>query len=174
MTGLQLQFSTQQKRVLLFVLAIGVCICVGFVLAVQYHYLHEDIHRAARAGDVVSLQKTLDRYPDRIDRRNKLRLTPLHEAAWRGKVATLELLIQRGAGMNETASLSYGDGSWNALHICTIEGHVAAAATLIRAGTDVNQKSTRGETPLDLAIENGHGELARLLFAHGAKTGTGK
>ncbi|MDB4805300.1 ankyrin repeat domain-containing protein [bacterium] len=42
---------------------------------------------------------------------------------------------------------------------------------LIAEGADVNAKDDFGRTPLDLAIQKSHPEIADLLRKHGVKTG---
>ena len=102
-------------------------------------------------------------------------ITPLHMAAWNGKAEVIEVLVSRGADLNAKWELAQtGDGSWNALHITAIQGRTAAARVLVRCGTDVNGRTVLGETPLDVAVGNGHRELADLLRANGGVSGRHK
>jgi ankyrin repeat protein len=41
--------------------------------------------------------------------------------------------------------------------------------SLIEKGADINAKNKDGETPLDLALRQGHKEIVELLRKHGAK-----
>jgi ankyrin repeat protein len=88
----------------------------------------DDIHLAVADDDVARVELILDRHPDRLESRNRLGLTPLHEAAWKGHTGVLELLIRRGADVNARWSLvTTGDGGRNPLHMTAIKGHAEAA-----------------------------------------------
>jgi hypothetical protein len=135
----------------------------------------ERIHFASQQGDVQKIKSILERYPARIEQRERLGLTPLHRAAWHGQATALEVLIQRGADVNALWDLvATGDGHWNALHITANFGSLDAAKVLIVGGTNINGKSLKGETPLDIAIRKGNGELADLLRTNGGLGGRGK
>ncbi len=60
-------------------------------------------------------------------------------------------------------------GGMTALLFAAREGHLDAVRALLEAGAGVNEAST-GEhsTPLVIAIENGHYEVAKFLADHGA------
>lgn len=139
-------------------------ICFMFVRLLD----REAIHNAARKGDVIEAKKILDAHPEYVNLRNRLELTPLHEAAWNGQPGVLELLIQRGADVHAKWHLARtGDGDWNALHITAIQGQTEAARVLIRAGVDVNGLTVLGETPLDVAVRNENNKLIEVLRSHG-------
>jgi ankyrin repeat protein len=143
--------------------------CAVFFLAVRQN---NALLSEAESGDVGKAEEVLDRRPDLLDHRSKSHLTPLLVASWHGRTEVLRLLISRGADVNaKWDSPASGDGRWNALHITAIEGHAAAAQVLIAAGTEVNAKSLRGETPLDVAVRYGRPELAEVLRAHGGVSG---
>ena len=55
------------------------------------------------------------------------------------------------------------------LHSAAMGGHKEVIELLIASGADVNVKTKRGRTPLDLVIRRP--ELAALLRKHGGKTG---
>ena len=42
------------------------------------------------------------------------------------------------------------------------------ASDLIDAGTDINAQSPDGNTAIKLAVLSGHGEMVKVLLAHGA------
>ena len=81
------------------------------------------------------------------------------------------MLVRRGANVNATWGLvATGDGGWNGLHIAANFGRPDAARILLQAGTDVNRRTLKGETPLDIALRNGEGGVAQLLRAAGGRT----
>ncbi|MES2673830.1 MAG: ankyrin repeat domain-containing protein [Pseudomonadota bacterium] len=67
--------------------------------------------------------------------------------------------------INDTNAL--GD---NALHCVCVWGDIAAATLLVERGIDINQHGKGGFTPLNLALEFGHIQLADYLISQGADT----
>ena len=57
------------------------------------------------------------------------------------------------------------------IHGAAKAGHIEAVKQHLAAGTDVNAKDKRGDTPLDYAIKRKRTEIADLLRKHGGKTG---
>ena len=54
------------------------------------------------------------------------------------------------------------------IHKAAKEGNIEAVKQHIAAGTDVNAKNRKGETPLRIAITYGHKEIGELLITNGA------
>ncbi len=96
----------------------------------------------------------------------------LHEAAIKGDVEIVALLLKHGADVN--AHCSY-DG-WTALHEAAYNGHLAIAQLLIKHGAQVNERAQprsqevfwNSETPLHLATFVSNLDMIRLLTEHGA------
>uniref|UniRef100_A0A1I8JCA3 ANK_REP_REGION domain-containing protein n=1 Tax=Macrostomum lignano TaxID=282301 RepID=A0A1I8JCA3_9PLAT len=61
-----------------------------------------------------------------------------------------------------------GDNSGAALHLASSTGQVAVVDRLLRAQADVNRRQEAGATPLFLAAEFGHANVAKLLLQNGA------
>lgn len=130
---------------------------------------------AARTGDVESVKALLDAGADpNAAERNAQ--TALMWASAEGHADVVRALI--GAGANPSAAL---DSGFNALFFAVREGRAAAVRTLLdpAVGFDVNeplhrkgrpqyQYANTGMSPLILAIENGHFELAVALVEAGA------
>ena len=72
-------------------------------------------------------------------------------------------------GVDMSAKNSYDD--WRPLHYAARHNSHDVAKLLIKHGADVNQKGSKGKTPLDIALENSHREMQMLLRLHGADTG---
>ena len=82
-------------------------------------------------------------------------------------IGNLEVVERHlASGLNVNAKSVNG---WTLLHYAADQKKVAEF--LLLKGADVNAKSDRSETPLDLAIEDNHTETANLLRKHGGKTG---
>ena len=130
---------------------------------------------AARTGNVESVKALLDAGSDpNAAERNAQ--TALMWASAEGHADVVRALIDAGADPN--AAL---DSGFNALFFAVREGHTAVVRTLLdpAVGHDVNeplhrkgrpqyQYANSGMSPLILAIENGHFELAVALVEAGA------
>jgi hypothetical protein len=89
----------------------------------------------------------------------------LMHAAWQGHIDAVRWLLARGA------QVSRPDRQWSALHYAVFAGHDEIAQLLIRAGADVNARSTNGSTVLMMAAREGHADLTQILLARGADPG---
>jgi ankyrin repeat protein len=82
----------------------------------------------------------------------------------------IELLIAKGADVN-----AKNNSGWTPLLMAVLGDRKEVIELLIAKGADVNakdsRKDSRGETPLDWAIEKNYTEIAALLRKHGGKTG---
>ena len=56
------------------------------------------------------------------------------------------------------------------IHQAVAVGNIEAVKQHLAAGADVNAKTSKGMTPLDIVIELRHPETADLLRKHGGKT----
>ena len=100
--------------------------------------------------------------------------TALMWAAAAGHAAAVDVLTEAGATIDAATPAGF-----TAFLFAVREGRLAAADRLLAAGADVNapavaKKAPRkglrnGTTPLCLAVENGHFELAAALLAAGAE-----
>ena len=90
--------------------------------------------------------------------RNQAGVMPVHSAATVRDLATMRLLLDRGADPNARQQLSY-----TPLHSAANNGDGAMADLLLARGADPGAKSDDGKTPADIAGERGHPELAERL-----------
>jgi len=101
-----------------------------------------------------------------IDARDDSGSTPLHLAAWKGQVPTVEVLVSARADLN--AKGLYGD---TPLHLAASYGQTGVAEVLANANADVNAKDHANKTPLDWAKEsNQSSSIAMLLRVGGSST----
>lgn len=88
--------------------------------------------------------------------------TPLIAAAQGGRCEALQLLLTRGAAVNN--KMKRGQ---TALMFASYYGHTEAVKLLLSNGADVNA-DFEGDTALSWAKQKGHREIADLLIATGA------
>ena len=102
--------------------------------------------------------------------RDRVGRTPLHLAAERGDLPTIERLLADGANVNvqirsdEKASTDWGN---TPLHSAARDGRIEAVRLLLDRGADINARNHRGVTPLHRSIA--HPQVTRYLLERGAK-----
>ena len=99
-----------------------------------------------------------------IDAQNKQGKTPLHLAAYNGRVETVKTLILYGAKIDERDNTGK-----TPLHLAAYTGHVETVKTLIESGAKIDERDNTGKTPLHLAAYTGHVETVKTLIESGAK-----
>ena len=96
--------------------------------------------------------------------KTKLGSTLLHDAALKGYVPIVELLLRKGADVN---ALNGSGGT--PLHDAALGGHVEAASLLLGRGASINaQEVESGNTALANAASWGRLNLVNLLLDKGA------
>lgn len=126
---------------------------------------------ASRSGNAEAVMMLLTRGVD-PNARERLGQTALMWAAAEGHTAIVRALIKAGADLNATV-----DSGFTAFLFAVREGRLEAVKEFLAAGVDVNAMMRRrtdspaaaGRTsPLLLAVQNGHFELAIALIDAGA------
>jgi ankyrin repeat protein len=155
--------------------------------------MNEDVFLASENGDVVKLQRLLKADAGLVTAYNADGWTALHLAAHYGQLEAAEVLLSHGAdsdarshnGMDniplhaavagnhlELVKLLVGDGSdvnaqqhggWTPLHGAAQHGNYDMAAYLLKSGADPEIPNDDGLTAYDIAMEEGHDEVAELL-----------
>ncbi len=128
------------------------------------------LHFAAAMGRVHEVRRLLDA-GEKVDVRNKLGRTPLYEAAKRGKLEAVKLLIERGAAVNAVES----DVGFTPLHVAAEHKHPEVVRYLISKGADIHARNKWRQTPLwQVSWQTWHGdaEIAEILLQSGADPNT--
>jgi ankyrin repeat protein len=89
----------------------------------------------------------------------------LHAAAYAGDAAIAELLIERGADVNDAQNKAGVIPLFPAIE----ENHEEVAELLIDQGADLSLMERHGYTPLTRALFKDHKDMVALLRAHGAE-----
>ncbi|MEI6233763.1 MAG: ankyrin repeat domain-containing protein [Planctomycetota bacterium] len=149
--------------------AIG--ICVGVVLFAfasasnRDHYMKNRSAQIMRTGSTEELKTYIETNPGSLELKSNLDMTPLLNAAYQGNEEGVKLLLKMGADIRAT-----GLGQqFNALHCAAVNGNVNVANFLIEGNVEVNARSNKNETPLDVAQRNRHVQFVAFLRANGGK-----
>jgi len=161
----------------------------------------EEIHEAAKKGDIAVLKAILDRNPEKINAPGENGRSPLQEAVWAKQNEAARFLIEAGADVNwkdaegfvplgfacavgdvATTSLLIDHGAkidgagsvqgYTPLHIAALRGHAGVVRLLADKGARLDPRSIDGKTPLAVAVENGKRECMEILLARGADADT--
>ncbi|XP_026445282.1 tankyrase-2-like [Papaver somniferum] len=118
----------------------------------------EDLHRAARTGDIHAVQSIIASNPLTVNSRDKHSRTPLHLAAWSGHNEVVSYLCKNKADVRAAAMDDMG-----AIHFAAQKGHLEVVRTLLSSGASVKSCNRKGLTPLHYAVQGSHIELAKYL-----------
>jgi len=113
---------------------------------------------ACLKGDAASARILLE-HGANPNLRNKAGSTPLHDAALSGNKEVVEMLLARGADV----SAQDPESKSTPLHYAASFGRLEAVKTLVEHGADVSAKDSKGQTALQLAINNNQGEVTAFL-----------
>jgi len=149
------------------------------------------IWRAADQGNIEAVKKHLDAGVDIHVLDKKYGFAPLHYAAEGGYKEIVELLLAKGADVNQRDKIGKTPTYWamrygrkevtailrkhggkteielapkTSIWNAVAANNIEFVKELLISGEDVNAKSNRGETPLHLAAYNGHKEIVVLLI----------
>jgi ankyrin repeat protein len=123
-----------------------------------------DLFEAAALGQADLLGELLDS-GDEIGAWSADGFSALHLAAFFGRTATVQMLLDRGAPVDRP---SRNGMKVTPLHSAAAGHHAGIGALLLAAGADPNARQPGGFVPLHAAAQNGDLPLVRALLDHGA------
>jgi uncharacterized protein len=150
------------------------------------------VYEAAAAGNAVAVKRLVEGGAS-VDEAAADGFTPLHLAAFFGRLEVGRLLLELGADRNPVAAnemkvtplhsavagrhrdmtgllLAHGAspnavqaGGFTPLHAAAQQGDESIVDMLLLRGADPTRKDDSGLTPIDMAEERGHGAIAKIL-----------
>ncbi|KAL9328427.1 hypothetical protein ACSQ67_003430 [Phaseolus vulgaris] len=126
----------------------------------------DDLHTAARSGDLTAVQSILASNPLAVNSRDKHSRTPLHLAAFSGQTEVVTYLCNHKADAGASAM-----DDMAAMHFASQKGHLEVVRALLSAGASLKAFTRKGMTSLHYAVQGSHLELVKYLAKKGANLG---
>jgi len=123
----------------------------------------DPLFNAIAAGNKTAVEQALARGAD-VNSRAPDQATPLINAALGNELAIAELLLSKGADI-----MARNSGGFTALHAAAFSGSLPIAKLLLEKGAVLEDSANKsGVTPLIVASDENHVELAEFLIGKGA------
>jgi ankyrin repeat protein len=127
------------------------------------------VFHEVESGDVEAVRALLDKDPGLIRSRDKDGYTMLHRAAQQGHLQLVELLIAKGALVDER---SHDGSNLTSLHLAANENQIDTVKLLLEKGADIDARGKgeryKGWNALAFASWNNYKGLVELLIEKGA------
>ncbi|KAK6117033.1 hypothetical protein DH2020_049277 [Rehmannia glutinosa] len=127
---------------------------------------NEELHAAARSGDLTAVQAICGANPLAVNSRDRHSRTPLHLAAWSGQTEVVNYLCKNKADVGAAAMDDMG-----AIHFAAQKGHLEVIKILVTSGVSVKSSNRKGMTALHYAAQGSNIELVKYLLKKGANKG---
>jgi hypothetical protein len=120
----------------------------------------QQLHVAAGGGDLARLRELLDARPELVNDNgeNKFGNTPLHFAAYNGRLEAAAELIKRGAKVN-----AKNNSGMTPLHDAITVGNRAMVLLLLEHGADAHLRNRTGKDAFEHAAEKKRPEIVETL-----------
>jgi uncharacterized protein len=124
---------------------------------------------AIAAGDKTAVEQSLTNGAN-VNSRARDQATPLIAAALSNQLPIAELLLSKGADV-----MARNSGGFTPLHAAAFSGSLPIAKLLLENGAVLEDAANKsGVTPMMIAIEENHVELAEFLITKGADVNRGE
>ncbi|XP_051119200.1 uncharacterized protein LOC127243293 [Andrographis paniculata] len=131
--------------------------------AASANSVSEQLHTAARSGDLKAVQAICAANPLAVNSRDRHSRTPLHLAAWSGHAEVANYLCKNKAEASAAAMDDMG-----AIHFAAQKGHLEVIQILVAAGVSIKSTNRKGMTALHYAAQGSNQELIKYLLRKGA------
>jgi len=118
-----------------------------------------EIHDAVKKGDLAAVQGILAAQPGQLKAVNERGYTPLHIAAWEGRVEIALFLLDKGADLEAKNPTGF-----TPLFLAVLGKRPEVVRFFLDKGADANAETRFQTTPLFTAAESGNVEVVRLLI----------
>jgi len=117
-----------------------------------------DLIAAINSGDAVKVTELLSGGADPNYRSSQAGMTVLMRAAYKGNAEIVNLLLEKGAKVNEKT-----DNGITALLLAAYNNHIEVVKLLLGKGSDANIRVEKGNNAFEVAALKGYEEVAKLL-----------
>lgn len=118
-----------------------------------------DMIAAIKFGDAAKVSELLSGGADPNARTKQGGLTVLMGAAYKGNADIVNLLLHKGAKVNETTDMGI-----TALMLAAYNNHAKVVELLLGKGSDANIHEKGGGTAFQMAVAQGHVDVAEMLL----------
>lgn len=136
---------------------------IDFLHTLDQHLFNQRFYKAILTDDLPFLRQALATQPEIAPLNLAEGLTPLHFAAWQGKLPALSLFLSHGMSPDLT-----DDSNRTPLHMAAWSGNPDAAQTLLDANASPDLQDANGVTPSMEAARIGNPATLDLLLSSGA------
>ncbi|KAK3002934.1 hypothetical protein RJ639_019099 [Escallonia herrerae] len=127
----------------------------------------QDVHTAARSGDLNAVLSMCSSNPLTVNSRDKHSRTPYPcsyiAATWSGHAQVVSYLCKNKADVGAAAM-----DDMSAIHFAAQKGHLEVVRILLSSGASVKASTRKGMTALHYAVQGSHLELVKYLVKKGA------
>ncbi|KAL0371964.1 UNVERIFIED_CONTAM: hypothetical protein Scaly_0878000 [Sesamum calycinum] len=126
---------------------------------------NEELHAAARSGDLKAVQAICSANPLAVNSRDRHSRTPLHLAAWSGHSEVVYYLCKNKADVGAAAmdDMSSNRKGMTALHYAAQGSNLELVKYLLKKGANKDLKNKAGNTAVDLASSE---EIRKILVEY--------
>lgn len=147
-----------------------ITILLIFLLALLMAGCGNDIFTAVEKGDINMVREFLAKNPGAIHSRDKNEHSLLHLAAFNGQSDMAQLLIDKGAKVDER---THDGNALTPLHLAAGQGHLKTVSLLIEKGADLEARGKgaryKAWNALVFAAWNAHNNMVELLIQKGSE-----